>query len=133
MTQQRLFQTFDDVTSAAGSAVNSVADAARQAEGIAREASARAAGAVRDGAQQAAEQLRTAGDRLSDQASAAADQYACVARNAAERIGTLVGRVRTIRREDVTAEVKDFVARHPASLVGAAVAGFLLGRMARNR
>jgi len=119
---QRPFQSFDDVTSAAGGAAKSVADAARQAQRK-----------VQDEAQQAAERLWTASERLSDQASAAAGRYAGAARNAAERIGSLAGRVRSIRTEDVTSEVKDFVARHPATLVGAVVAGFLLGRTMRNR
>jgi ElaB/YqjD/DUF883 family membrane-anchored ribosome-binding protein len=47
----------------------------------------------------------------------------------------LSGAIRYFRNSDsarLTADAKDFVRRHPASLAGAAAAGFLLGRLLRR-
>jgi hypothetical protein len=58
--------------------------------------------------------------------------YSVPARNAGKR---LTGAIRYLRDSDsarLTADAKEFVRRHPASLAGAAAAGFLFGRLLRR-
>ncbi len=62
----------------------------------------------------------------------------------AEALGRAVGRriglgtrfvrnLRRMRREDAAERLKELVRRHPATLAGAAAAGFLLGRALRGK
>ncbi len=52
--------------------------------------------------------------------------------DASRTIGRTLGRIRSMRREQVVETVKGYVRQHPNSVLGAAAVGFVLGRLMRR-
>ncbi len=131
-------QTFDEMrppAGGAGSARESMNQATRRAERRARSRTRAAAETLHEKTDQAA----AAAERATSQIAARVEQPS--ARNTAadwahaagERAGSVVRYVRDMQTEDLVRGTKNFVRRHPSSLFGAVVAGFVIGRMLRGR
>lgn len=131
-------QTFDEMRPAAGgagTARESINEAARRAERRARSRTRAAAETLHEKTEEAA---AAAGRTISETAArveeaASRNAAADWARAAGERVGTVTRYVRELQAEDVVRQTKEFVRRHPSSLLCAAAAGFVVGRMLRGR
>jgi hypothetical protein len=123
-------QSHEEMSSGAGAAPGGIENAARAAE--------RASGA---GTRQAAgtqhEQATPEGEAPAATGGAAAARervsvYTAPARTARERITEAIHYVRTANSTRFSEDAKEFVRRHPGTLAGAVLAGYVFGRIMRR-
>jgi len=119
------FQSYDELSSGAGGAPGSIEDATRVAERRARARTRPAAETLHEH-----ETLATPGGTAA--ARERVSIYTAPARSAGDRIGEAIRYFRNLNSAQFSADAKEFVRRHPASLAGAVVAGFVFGRILRR-
>ncbi len=131
MGNQHPYQQFDETSTGAGAARQTIEDAAR--------AQRRVAGHTRAAAETMLEQAQaTAREYLPEPGRRPAVDFA---RTAGWQLGSAVRTirraVRDIRHKDgrqsTLLQIKSFISRHPSALIGATIAGFASGRALRSR
>ncbi len=134
MGNQHPYQQFDETSTGAGAARQTIEDAAR--------AQRRVAGHTRAAAETMLEQAQAAREYLPEPVPEPGRSPAVdFARTAGWQLGSAVRAirraVRDIRHKDgrqsTLLQIKSFISRHPSALIGATIAGFASGRALRSR